>query len=132
MFTVSKTADNRIDIEVQGRIDADAMREGLDALIAESEGIRNGLMFYRITDFSFPSLEAIGVEFRRLPKLFALIGRFDKCAVVSDEGWLRTAAEIEGAVIPGLTIKAFEPDAEAAAEAWLTAGPPRDNEAAAG
>ena len=131
MFTVKKTGPNRLDLEISGKIDADAMRDGLDALTADSEGFENGLMFYRITDFSFPSFDAIAVEFKRLPQLFGLIGKFDKCAVVSDESWLRTAAEIEGALIPGLTIKAFAPEDEPAAEAWLTGAKPRDARKAA-
>jgi hypothetical protein len=61
----------------------------------------------------------LGVEFSRLPKLFGLLGKFEKCAVLSDAAWLRTAAEVEGALFPGITIKAFKMDEEEAAEAWL-------------
>lgn len=119
MLTVSKPSPDRVDVTLSGTLDADAMRRGLDDLIRLSEGVRNGRMLYRITDFSMPTLAAIGVEIGRLPKLFALVSRFDRCAVLSDVAWLRRAAEIEGALIPGLEIKSFElPDA-AAAEAWL-------------
>lgn len=119
MLTVTKPSPDRLDIALSGTLDAEAMRAGLDELITMSEGVRNGRMFYRITDFSMPTLGAIGVELGRLPKLFALISRFDRCAVVSDAAWLRTAAEIEGRLIPGIEIKSFDlPDAEAA-EAWL-------------
>jgi hypothetical protein len=40
--------------------------------------------------------------------------------VVSDAGWIRTAAEIEGALIPSLEIKSFPVGAEDRAEDWLT------------
>lgn len=119
MLTVTRPSPDRLDIDLRGSLDADAMRAGLDEIIALSEGMRNGRMLYRITDFAMPTLGALGVEFQRLPKLFALVARFDRCAVVSDAAWLRRAAEIEGALIPGLKIKSFDlPDA-AAAEAWL-------------
>ena len=122
MLKVTKISPNRVDIELNGSLDADGMRDGLDALIEQSEGVENGLMLYTISEFAMPSAAALAVEFARLPKLFGLIGKFDRCAVLSDAAWLRTAAEIEGAVIPGLAIKAFELGENEAAEAWLAGG----------
>ena len=72
-----------------------------------------------ITSFAFPDLGAIAVEMARLPKLFGLLGRFDRCAVLSDAAWIRTAAEVEGALFPGIDIKGFDLSEEDAAEAWL-------------
>lgn len=121
MLTVTKPSENRLDIVLSGSLDADAMQTGLDELIAHSDGISDGVMLYTISDFALPSAGALAVEFSRLPKLFALIGRFSRCAVVTDAGWIRTAAEVEGALIPGLTIRTFEPQHATEAETWLTA-----------
>lgn len=120
MLKITKTASNRVDIELQGEIDTDDMRTALDDLIEKSEDVANGRLLYRITDFAMPTLGAIGVEFTRLPKLFGLLGKFDKCAVLSDAGWIKTAAEIEGALFPGIAIKSFELDESEAAEDWLS------------
>ena len=76
MLKVTKVAPDRVDLELKGSIDGDEMRQGLDDLLRVSEGVENGRMLYRITDFAFPSLEAIGLEFTRLPKLFCLLGTF--------------------------------------------------------
>jgi hypothetical protein len=122
MLKITKSSANRVDIELSGTLDADTMRAGLDDLIAQSEDVSGGSMLYTVTDFSLPTLGALGVELQRLPKLFALLGKFDRCAVLSDTAWLRTAAEIEGAVIPGIAIKSFELHEAAAAEAWLADG----------
>jgi hypothetical protein len=119
MFTVTKPAANRVDIELSGTLNADGMRAALDDLIEKSEDVVDGRMLYRITDFSFPTLGAIGVEFARLPKLFGLIGKFDRCAVLTDAGWIAKAAEIEGALIPGIEIKSFDLNEREVAEAWL-------------
>jgi len=119
MLKVTKPQSNRIDIDLQGTLDSDGMRDALDTLIEASNGIENGMMFYRVTEFSMPTLGAIMVELSRLPQLFSLIGRFRKCAVLSDKTWIRTAGELEGLLIPGLTIKSFELDQEDAAEKWL-------------
>ncbi len=76
-------------------------------------------MLYRVTQLSMPTPGAIMVELRRLPQLFSMIGRFKKCAVVSDKSWIRTAGELEGLLIPGLEIKSFELEHFDAAEDWL-------------
>ena len=121
MLTVTKPAPNRVDIALSGALDAETMEASLVALIEKSADVTNGRMLYTITDLSMPSLGAIGVEFKHLPKLFGLLGKFDRCAVVCDAGWIRTAAEIEGALFPGIEIKSFELGETDAAEAWLAA-----------
>jgi hypothetical protein len=119
MFEITKPSANRVDISLSGSLDADAMRTALDDLIETSETVKHGRMLYRITDFSMPTFGAIGVEMARLPKLFGLLGKYDKCAVLSDSAWLRKAAVVEGSLFPGLEIRSFEPGEDAAAEAWL-------------
>ena len=119
MFTIEKTADNRLDITIQGQIDKDTMQQALDDLLAKAEGIKHGKMLFRITDFSLPTLSAIGVELTYVPKLFSLIHHFDYSALMTDGNWMQTAGEIKGALIPGLEIKSFDLDEEDKAEAWL-------------
>ncbi|SFO84677.1 STAS/SEC14 domain-containing protein [Qipengyuania nanhaisediminis] len=119
MLTITKPSADRVDITLDGKIDADIMRTALDDLIAKSDGVKGGKMLYRITNFELPTLSAIAVEFTRLPKLFGLLGAIDKCAVLSDSDWLRKAAEIEGALFPGIKIKSFGLDQQDVAEEWL-------------
>ncbi len=121
MLTVTKPGPNRLDIELSGTLDAEAMRAGLDDLLAKSEDIKDGTMLYRIPGFAMPTLGAIGVEMGYLPKLFSLLGKFERCAVCTDAAWLRAAAEVEGALLPGLVITGFALDETKAAEAWLEA-----------
>ena len=121
MLKITKKSASRLDIELAGTVDADDMRTALDELIEKSEGVSRGRMLYTISDFSFPTLGAFGVEMARLPKLFGLLGKYDKCAVLSDTGWVRKAAEIEGAMVPGIEIKSFALHEHKAAEAWLSA-----------
>ena len=95
MLKITKQSPARLDIELSGSLDADSMRAALDELIEKSDDIRNGRMLYTISEFSLPTLGAIGVEMTRLPKLFGLLAKFDKCAVLSDSNWLRKAAIVE-------------------------------------
>lgn len=122
MLTITKPEENRVDIDLSGKISSDEMAKGLDDLLEQSQDVNNGKMLYTIRSFAFPDLGAIVVEMTRLPKLFGLLGRFDRCAVLSDASWLRTAAEIEGAMIPGFDIKAFDLTERDAAEGWLKTG----------
>lgn len=122
MLTITKPAPNRVDIDLSGKLTSEEMAKGLDDLIAKSQDVNEGVMLYTITTFAFPDLGAIAVEMARLPKLFGLLARFDRCAVLCDAGWIRTAAEVEGALFPGIDIKAFELNEREQAEAWLKTG----------
>ena len=122
MLTITKPEANRIDIELSGRVSSEEMAQGLDDLLEKSQDVNAGVMLYRISSFAFPDLAAIAVEMARLPKLFGLLGRFDRCAVLSDAAWIRTTAEVEGALFPGIDIKGFDLGDEQTAEAWLKTG----------
>ncbi len=119
MFTVEMTGDNRIDIEFSGKLDSAEMNVAIDELINKSSDIENGLMLYRVGEFNLPTLGAIGIELSRLPELFGMIRKFRRAAVLADKKWIQTISEIEGALFPGLEIKAFDLDQEAEAEVWL-------------
>lgn len=119
MIKVTKVSDERVDMDVSGGVDADAMREGLDRLIEASDGMEHGVMLFRMVGFSMPTFGALSVELQRLPELFRLIGRFDRFAVLTDQAWARAMAEGQGALIPGVEVKGFTLSEEAAAEDWL-------------
>ena len=53
--------------------------------------------------------------------MLGLMRRFKKAAVLTDKTWLKKVSEFEGALIPGLEIKAFQLNKREAAEAWLNA-----------
>ena len=121
MFHVERHGPNRMDLTLAGKLDAEAMRNALDAMITESGGIEHGRMLYRIQDFDIPTFGAMAVEMSRLPMLLRLVQRFDRVAVLANKEWIKRVSEIEGALIPGLRIKAFDPDHEQQALTWLEA-----------
>lgn len=119
MFQVTRVSDKRIEIDFSGKLNSEEMRAAIDELLRKAEGIEHGRMLYRIGEFEFPTLGAVAVELARIPALFGMIRRFDRAAVVADKEWVRKASEIEGALIPGLEIKAFAPGEAPEAEVWL-------------
>lgn len=122
MFSVTPNGPNRIDIEFSGKLDSEQMKTALDELVSKAKGIENGRMLYRVGDFALPTVAAMAIEFWRLPAMLGLFRKFDRCAVLADQTWLKMISEIEGALIPGLEIKGFDLENEAAAEAWLSQG----------
>lgn len=123
MFQVTRESDRRLNVEFSGKLDKETMKRLLDELMAKSVDISQGALLLRIDEFDFPSLGAIGVELSRMPSLFRFIRRFDRAAVVVDKAWVRKASAIEGALIPGLDLKAFDLSQSAEAEAWLQGAP---------
>ena len=111
---------NRLDIEMSGKLNAEDMIIALDELVSKSENIENGKMLYEVIDFHIPSLDAITIEFSRLPYMFGFLKKFRRAAVLTDKTWLKKASEFEGALFPGLEIKAFGRDQKIEAEAWLS------------
>lgn len=120
MFEVIQNGTNRLDIKLSGKLDSETMTTALDELVSKSKDIKNGKMLYVISDFQLPTLGAIGIEFSRLPSMFGFIKKFNRAAVLTDKTWLKKASEFEGALIPGLEIKAFNLDQKEEAENWLS------------
>jgi hypothetical protein len=121
VLRITRNGENRLDIEMSGKLDSEGMKIALDQLVRKSENIQHGKMLYEVIDFHLPSLGAIGVEFSRLPSMFGFMRRFARAAVLTDKTWLKRVSEFEGAFFPGLEIRAFDIDKKTEAEAWLEA-----------
>jgi len=119
MFKVIENGINRLDIEMSGKLDEESMKVALDDLVSKSKNIEDGKMLYVIIDFQIPTLGAIGIEFSRLPSMLGLMKKFNRAAVLTDKNWLIKISEFEGALFPGLEIRAFNIDQKEQAEAWL-------------
>jgi len=118
-FRLTQNGTKRLDIELSGKPNSDEMKIALDELVTKSKGIENGKMLYDVVDFHLPSPGATGIEFSRLPSMFGLMKKFSHAAVLTDKTWIKKVSELEGALIPGLEIKAFDKDQKEEADAWL-------------
>ena len=121
MMNITKVSSNRVDLEFAGKLDSTQMTKILDELFSAIEDMEHGVLLYRIGELEIPTMGAIAVELKNLPKIFRLIKKIDRIAVVCDQDWIQTWAEIEGKLIPGLEIKSFDLDEEVAAAEWLSA-----------
>jgi SpoIIAA-like len=119
VLNISKINNNRIDVEIAGKIDSAQMTKVLDEMFSAIEGMEHGCLLYRVGELEMPTMGAIAVELKYVPKIFQLLRRINRIAVVCDQGWIQTWAEIEGKLIPGLEMKSFDLDDEDEAQEWL-------------
>ena len=121
MMNTIKVSSNRVDVEFSGKIDRDQVKKVLDNMFAEIVDMEHGLLMYRVGELEMPTIGAIAVELKNLPKIFRLVQKIDRITVVYDQGWIQTATEIKGKLIPGLGMKSFDLGKENAAIEWLEA-----------
>ena len=119
MFKVIQNGKDRLDLEMNGKLNAKEVKIAIDELVNKSKNIENGKMLYDVIDFRFPSPSALALEFSVLPAVFRILRKFDRTAILTDKTWLKKLSELEGLLYPGLKIKAFNRDQRAEAEAWL-------------
>ena len=120
MFKVTPNGIDRLDIQLSGKLNAAEMKIALDEFVDKSKHIEIGKMLYEVIDFHLPSLAAISIVFSRLPEMLRLMKKFKRAAVLTDKAWLKKVSELEGALFPGLEIKAFDRDQKSEAQAWLS------------
>ena len=120
MFNVVQNGKKRLDITMSGKLNSEEMKSALDELVSKSVNIENGELLYDVIDFHIPSLGAIAIELSRLPSMFGWIRKFKRAAVLADKTWIKKISELEGALVPGLEIKAFDRDRKIEAETWLS------------
>jgi hypothetical protein len=121
MMNITKVGSNRVDVEFSGKIHSDQMTKVLDDIFSAIQDMEHGLLLYRIGELQMPSLGAIAVELKNLPEIDRMIKKIDRIAVVCDQGWVQTGAQIEGNLIPGLEMKSFGLSEEDEAVEWLEA-----------
>ncbi|MEE4153191.1 MAG: STAS/SEC14 domain-containing protein [Erythrobacter sp.] len=69
-----------------------------------------------LAEFSFPALSE---QLMHLPTLLRYIYSLDRIAILSDEEWLRSAARLESALLPGVEYQVYDDDEAEAALAWV-------------
>ncbi|MEM1055200.1 MAG: STAS/SEC14 domain-containing protein [Bacteroidota bacterium] len=69
------------------------------------------------------TLDAVGASFKRGLGLIGRITRVKRYAVVTDTGWIRTLAELQGAAVPGLTVRVWPTSEREDALAWAAEPP---------
>lgn len=109
--------------EIDGTVTAPDMDDLYNAVERATDGKGPVHIYGEIHGVGGLTLDAVGTSFKRGAGLFARIGRVKRYAVVSDAGWIRTLAELEGAVIPGLEVRVYRTAEREDALAWASEPP---------
>lgn len=80
MIKVERVSNNRLDVEMSGKLNSEEMKRALDDLIDKSEGIEDGKMLYDVVEYHLPSLGAIAIELYHLPSMLGFIRKFKRAA----------------------------------------------------
>lgn len=96
--------------------DAQAIVDFAKERLAAGDG---GNLLIDLTSLAGLSLSAVTVELVHLPSVLRYAYGLDRIAIVSDEDWIRSAARLESALMPGLTYEVYDEDEGDAARAWV-------------
>ncbi len=119
MLTLTPLTPSAIEIVVDGplaREDVARVLAEIDAILATVERL-DILADVRGKPNIHPGL--VLEEMKHLPTVFRMLRTIDRVALIADESWLRTAAKIEGKLIPGVTYEVYTRDRAEQARAWL-------------
>ncbi|QFT76440.1 STAS/SEC14 domain-containing protein [Erythrobacter sp. THAF29] len=119
MINIEKISDHAYSITVMAEFrQADAERLVEFAKERNKEG-GGGNVLIDLTAASDISLSAVTVELAHIPTLLKWVYGLDRIAIVSDDDWVRTAARVESAMLPGVTYAVYDEDEAEAARKWV-------------
>ena len=119
MFEVTTPHPNTICVEIAGLITPTAMAAGLSDLLAAAQSVNRGHLVYKVHGMPTPLAPAVLVQMAYMPKLMAMVPRFDRIAVMAYSPWVRNAAKMQEGLAPEAEVKVFNLKHDTPAEAWL-------------
>lgn len=115
--TLNLTLTNNIArMRVCGTLDPQA---AADWLTEAGQANDNVALRVELASDDFEDLAAVNKQFRQVGDVLRRAPHLEKCAVVTDSIFVRNTAKVEGSVIPGLEVRAFDSTEAEPADAWL-------------
>ena len=97
--------------------DADALAAFVEERLASGASGNLLIDMSKMDDITGAGLRA---QLKNVPALLRFVYSLDRIAFISHQEWLRTAARLESALLPGVEYKVYDTDEEDAAVAWVT------------
>ena len=91
----------------------------LDFAKERNEAADGGNLLIDVTALTDISFAAVLDEIGHMGTFMRFIYGLDRIAIVSDEKWIRTAARLESALLPGVVYQVYDDDEAEAARAWV-------------
>lgn len=112
-------SENIAFMSVTGTMTTDSLNEGLAWIDAVTEANDNFNICVDIQEENFDNLGAARAEFIRIGRVLRHATSAEKCAFLTDSEFLKNSAKVEGAVLPGIEINAFDVHQSDIAQKWL-------------
>ena len=110
---------NTATMALSGNMKAETFDKTLEWIETAAEERDDLSLKLDIPGSAFDDLGQASKAFRRVADALRRTTAWDKCAVITDSGYLQNSFKVESAVIPGLDLMVFQQNETDAAEAWL-------------
>jgi hypothetical protein len=119
MIEILDTEPEVIALKLDGRLGREELDEVTTLVERSLEAHERTHIYVEIhDDFSF-DVGAVASYAPRGAAMLTKLHRFGRIAVVTDVGWIRWAARIESAILPGMSYEIFDVAAHSEALAWV-------------
>ena len=118
MITISELTPNVQQIKISGKVQSADMPQVIDLAEMIGKGGKKDSLVFDIENVEGFDWSVLGEEMSHLSTMMRMLTRLDRIAVIADQSWLRTAARLESALLPGVTYEVFSRDKAEQARAW--------------
>lgn len=112
-------APHVVAFRIGGKVKADETQRVFDAINDHLDAHATVNLYAEIINLGGITLDALIKDTARSLGLLGHLRQLGRYAIVTDTKWIRTAAGIEGKLIPGLEVRAFGLSESDAATAWV-------------
>lgn len=125
-----ESASDVLAVRITGKLAEDELQTITDRLERSLAAQEETHIFVEPVDCDGFAWSALGAYLPRAAKMLGQLERFGRVAIGPDIGWLRAAARVERALLPGLRYELFTPDERTQALAWIEGRSERPHRAA--
>jgi len=119
MISIEPISDTAHEITIYGAFTSEDMAR-LVAFVGEQNAAgRGGNVLFDLVSLADFTLAAVLAELPHVPALMQWVYRLGRIAVISDEDWIRSAARLESALLPGVAYAVYDEDQAGTARAWV-------------
>jgi hypothetical protein len=119
MIDIERLSPNAHRMVVYGEITPDDTAKFVAFAQEQNAADEGGNLLIDMVSMAGFSWSAVAEELAHVPTLMQWLYRLDRIALVSDEAWIRTAARLESALLPGVAYAVYDADEADAARAWV-------------
>lgn len=120
MIDIERLAPHAHRIVVMAQFQQEDVKTLLDFVKEQNASAeKGGHLLIDVTAMAGFSFASVVEELGNMGTFMKYIYGLDRIAIISDEEWIRTAARLESALLPGVVYEVYDEDEAEAARAWI-------------